>query len=146
MIINCPECNKNFNIDQNLIPNEGRLLQCGSCNYKWFFKINNNEEQIKIKKKLDHNSDIESISKSTKEKISDDFDKSTSVKKKEKSNINYLNILLVIVISIIAFVLVLDTFKDQLISIFPNINFLLDNLYQSLEDVKLFILDLINKK
>tara|TARA_B100000965_G_C19249422_1_gene608060 strand:+ start:116 stop:556 length:441 start_codon:yes stop_codon:yes gene_type:complete len=146
MIINCPECNKNFNIDQNLIPNEGRLLQCGSCNYKWFFKINNNEEQIKIKKKLDHNSDIESISKSTKEKISDDFDKSTSVKKKEKSNINYLNILLVIIISTIAFVLVLDTFKNQLILVFPNINFLLDNLYQSLEDVKLFILDLINKK
>ena len=143
MIINCPECNKNFNIDQNLIPNEGRLLQCGSCNYKWFFKINNNEEQIKIKKKLDHNSDIESISKSTKEKISDDFDKSTSVKKKEKSNINYLNILLVIIISTIAFVLVLDTFKNQLILVFPNINFLLDNLYQSLEDIKLFTLDLI---
>ena len=143
MIINCPECNKNFNIDQNLIPNEGRLLQCGSCNYKWFFKINNNEQQIKIKEKIDHNSDIETISKPTKEKIKNDFDKYTSDKKKEKSNINYLNILLVIVISIIAFVLVLDTFKDQLISIFPNINFLLDNLYQSLEDVKLFILDLI---
>ena len=143
MIINCPECNKNFNIDQNLIPNEGRLLQCGSCNYKWFFKINNNEEQIKIKKKLDHNSDIESISKSTKEKISDDFDKSTSVKKKEKSNINYLNILLVIIISTIAFVLVLDTFKNQLILVFPNINFLLDNLYESLKDIKLFTLDLI---
>ena len=143
MIINCPECNKNFNIDQNLIPNEGRLLQCGSCNYKWFFKINNNEEQIKIKKKLDHNSDVEPISKSTKEKISNNFDKSISDKKEEKSNINYLNILLVIIISTIAFVLVLDTFKDQLISIFPNINFLLDNLYQSLKDVRLFVLDLI---
>ena len=139
MIINCPECNKNFNIDQNLIPNEGRLLQCGSCNYKWFFKINNNEEQIKIKKKLDHNSDVEPISKSTKEKISNNFDKSISDKKEEKSNINYLNILLVIIISTIAFVLVLDTFKDQLISIFPNIKFLLDNLYQSLVDMKLFI-------
>ena len=38
MIIACINCNKKFDIDSNLIPDMGRLLQCASCNYKWFFK------------------------------------------------------------------------------------------------------------
>jgi len=47
MIITCNKCNKKFEIDENLIPYEGRLLQCGSCNHRWFFKPN---EAPKIKK------------------------------------------------------------------------------------------------
>ena len=38
MIITCNNCNKKFNLDSNLIPDKGRLLQCASCNHKWFFK------------------------------------------------------------------------------------------------------------
>jgi len=38
MIITCTNCNKKFEVDSNLIPNEGRQLQCSSCNYEWFFK------------------------------------------------------------------------------------------------------------
>ena len=38
MIIICNNCNKKFNIDSNLIPENGRLLQCNACNHKWFFK------------------------------------------------------------------------------------------------------------
>mgnify|MGYP001250592876 CR=1 FL=1 len=38
MIITCNNCNKNFDVDSGLIPENGRLLQCNSCNYKWFFK------------------------------------------------------------------------------------------------------------
>ncbi len=45
MIINCPNCDKKFEIDKKLILPDGRLLQCGSCNNKWFFKIENNEEK-----------------------------------------------------------------------------------------------------
>ena len=44
MIIDCPDCNKKFDIDQNLIPDNGRLLQCGSCNYKWFFELKINKD------------------------------------------------------------------------------------------------------
>ena len=43
---------KKFNIQDNLIPNEGRELQCGSCNYKWFFKI---ENTITIKNEISKN-------------------------------------------------------------------------------------------
>ena len=38
MIVVCNNCNKKFDIDAGLIPDNGRLLQCGSCNHKWFFK------------------------------------------------------------------------------------------------------------
>ena len=147
MIIDCPICNKKFDIDQDLIPTDGRLLQCGSCNHKWFFKSNINEkkhkEEIKIKPKKNFNINVESTDKNLKKEINVETEEIIPKKKKEKKNINYLNIILVIIISTTAFILVLDTFKNQLTSVFPNIKFLLNNLYQSIEDIKLFILDLI---
>ena len=147
MIIECPDCNKKFDIDQNLIPTNGRLLQCGACNYKWFFKLNivekKKEEQIEIKAKPDLTINDEFKDQAIKNEINTEVEKITTVKKKEQNKINYLNILFVIIISSIAFILVLETFKNQLTSIFPNINILLDNLYESLRDIKLFTLDLI---
>ena len=44
MIIDCPKCDKKFELDQNLIPIDGRLLQCGNCSNKWFFKLKNLNE------------------------------------------------------------------------------------------------------
>ena len=38
MIITCPSCKKKFNLDINLIPTEGRNLQCGSCDHVWLYK------------------------------------------------------------------------------------------------------------
>ena len=38
MIISCNNCNKNFEINSNLIPIKGRLLQCSACDHRWFFK------------------------------------------------------------------------------------------------------------
>ncbi len=143
MIIECPECNKKFDIDQNLIPSNGRFLQCGSCNHKWFFKLNITEEEIKIKPEKNLNINVEASDKDLKKEINVKSEKIIPKKKKEKKSINYLNIILVIIISTAAFIIVLDTFKNQLTSVFPNIKFLLNNLYQSIEDIKLFILDLI---
>ena len=37
MIITCPRCQKSFNIDDKLIPTEGRLVKCGACDHTWFF-------------------------------------------------------------------------------------------------------------
>ena len=44
MIIVCPSCGKNFNVDEDLIPDKGRLLKCGSCNQTWFFNKNENTQ------------------------------------------------------------------------------------------------------
>ena len=147
MIIVCPNCNKKFEIDNALIPSEGRMLQCGSCDHKWFYKAEKIKEELEIKKFEPDSINIEIPEKS----LIDDEEKIitkepvnlSNSKKKEKKNINYLNILLVIIISFIAIILVLDTFKEPLKTIFPNIQIILDNLYQSLKDIKLFILDLI---
>ena len=38
MIITCEQCYKKFEIESKLIPEKGRLLQCSSCNVKWFYK------------------------------------------------------------------------------------------------------------
>ena len=154
MIITCPCGEKKFEIDQKLIPSEGRMLQCGSCDRQWFFKINIPEkkivnEEILTSKEVE-NKEIDSINSSTsdetkisKEEVSSETYKASKIEKKPKKNYNFLNILLVVIISIIALILILDTFKDNLESVFPNINFLLNNLYQSIEDIKLFIFDLI---
>ena len=39
MIITCPNCKKQFKINASLIPEEGRDVQCGSCNNVWFYQI-----------------------------------------------------------------------------------------------------------
>ena len=53
MIITCPNCNKQFKIDNSLIPDEGRDLQCGSCNIIWFYKIQEkNNEVLELKQEI----------------------------------------------------------------------------------------------
>ena len=56
MIIECPACSKKFNIDEKLIPDEGRLLKCGNCDHTWFFK---KEENIKLETETTKINEIE---------------------------------------------------------------------------------------
>ena len=44
MIITCPCEKKQFKIDSSLIPQEGRELQCGSCERVWFYKPKNDSK------------------------------------------------------------------------------------------------------
>ena len=156
MIINCPNCDKKFEIDKKLILPDGRLLQCGSCNHKWFFKIENNERNIEIEKKtiadpiIDDNKNLsEKKEEDLVEEEHDDIEPTNKTKKeynekvKKKNDINYFKILIVAFISFVALILLLDTFKAQISVIIPNIQIILDNLYQSINDMKLFILDLV---
>jgi len=46
MIISCNNCNKKFDIDSDLIPDMGRLLQCASCDHKWFFEKEVSENTV----------------------------------------------------------------------------------------------------
>ena len=49
MIIECINCNKVFEVNSELIPENGRTIQCGSCNYVWFYnpKISDIKKEIK---------------------------------------------------------------------------------------------------
>ena len=51
--------------------------------------------------------------------------------------------MLVFIITFMALIIFLDTFKYNLKSIFPSIDYLLENLYESIKDILLFIKDLI---
>ena len=157
MIITCPCGDKKFNVDASLIPQEGRTLQCGFCDRKWFFKKENTDDEIKIlEKKIPEPviEDNKNLSENIKEDITDEEDhdrESVNSSKEElgkkvskKNDANYFKILIVIIISFIALILILETFKVQLSIIIPNIEIVLDNLYQSINDIKLFVLDLIN--
>ena len=158
MIIACENCNKKFDIDGKLIPEKGRLLQCNSCNHKWFFK---NEIAVKIiEPKIDESLEIFEIKKpdvtkpidfnnrtTVDTKINPSLEEITNEAKINKTKIhkknNLLNLIIVFIITFIAIIILLDTFKHPLGTIVPNIEFLLYNLYESIKDIILFISDLI---
>ena len=72
----------------------------------------------------------------------DDQDlKITNPKSKKKNNI--LSLTIIFVISFVALIIVFDTFQGPISKIFPNIEFLLYNLYETINDVQLFLKDLI---
>ena len=59
MIITCPNCNKQFKIDSSLIPEEGRDLQCGSCNHIWLYIVEEkNNDALRLNEEI-INKDIE---------------------------------------------------------------------------------------
>ena len=170
MIITCNNCNKKFDIDSSLIPDKGRLLQCASCDHKWFFKKVDPENPVSsIDEDIANDNanifeqnnspiiDVESVSDAsndevevnleikTKEKIELNKAESTQVntQPKKQKNFKILNIFVVSIISFVAFIIIVDTFKYPIGKIVPNVEFILYNLYESIKDISLFIRDLI---
>ena len=164
MIIECPCKKKKFNIDINLIPVEGRNLQCGSCDRIWFYKKENlitepphiNENLI-IEENDNVNQVNEDSSKKHEEsslvKDKDIEDKETEISEikeiktkpdvaKSNPSIKFFSYLIVFLISLGALFILLDTLKTPLINVFPGLELVLFNLYETLKDIKLFIIDL----
>ena len=162
MIIECPCKKKKFNIDINLIPAEGRNLQCGSCDRIWFYKkedpileTQHINEDIAIKE--NEESDNSNVDKSNDQEIKQPIKENKkpktelSVIKKTESKLElvkqtqsskFFSYLIVFIISLGAFIILLDTLKAPLINVFPGLEVLLFNLYETLKDIKLFIIDL----
>ena len=166
MIITCPNCNKQFKIDNSLIPDEGRDLQCGSCNHIWFYNIQEkNNEVLELKQEI-ISEDIETkaenkedkieeeqqpeeiikneINNKKKEKNSEKQKNTTTLKKTENNKgSKFFSYLIVFIISFVALIILLDTLKTPLINVFPGLEIILFNLFETLQDIKLFIIDLI---
>lgn len=49
--ITCPNCKKTFEVEHNLIPVEGRDVQCSSCDTIWFYEIEEKKKVSDILKK-----------------------------------------------------------------------------------------------
>ncbi len=167
MIINCINCNKKFEVDPNLIPIKGRNIQCGSCDHIWFFKkekqleINLSEtktNQVKRTINLEIPKLTESIIKEAEKRLTN----SKETKNLENLNLrsdennhykyivkdknivgNFLSYFVVTIITFIGLIILLDTFKKPLVKIFPKLEILLFNLYETLKDIELFIKDLV---
>ena len=155
MIIECINCSKKFKVNADLIPSEGRNIQCGSCNHIWFFK---KEDQIQIKTTPIHSKDkkVEYKKESTEilidDKISEEEkilpknrikDKIKKTKKTSFSLSKLLSYILVLIISFVAIILIIDTFKTPLYQAFPRLELVMYNFYETLKDISLFIKDLI---
>ena len=165
MILRCPNCNKKFRIDQNIIPASGRLLQCSNCNHKWHFKIEKKDEiddgSLKPEKVILENKSEEiqinsteyvSLNQENSKKEQIDNKKIVKKTKKIKQKINqitydkpigFLNMIIILIISFVAIVIILDTFKIELSKYMPFLNPILKNLYAIITDINSFIKDLI---
>ena len=166
MIITCPSCKKKFNININLIPSEGRNLQCGSCEHIWFYKKKNQDlesplinEPINDNISIKENEDSENINVSkTNDKLIDQLSKENNKEETKSSDVieaeskpevitktqsnNFFSYLIVFIISLVALFILIDTLKTPLINVFPGLELFLFNLYETLKDIKLFIIDL----
>ena len=162
MIIQCENCNKKFEIQDNLITDKGRLLECGSCAHQWHYtpitKLELTDE-IPIKDEPANEDPIkdeptdELIVKKTKKKskiikkiYENDADNEVEQKSKnfttKEKNISFINFLLVGIISFVAILILVDTFKNQIAYVIPNINLYINELHEILRDIFLFIADL----
>ena len=151
MIIICKSCNKNFNVPENAIPKEGRLVQCSSCGNKWV-------QFPELSKKVDTKKRIKpvSVKKTPKKrtvkrsgptiysseylekkhgiKIKDtsNTSKKRTAKKEVKTSLGFYSVFLIAIIFLTAFLGVLNLNKELVISNLPvtekYINYLFENI------------------
>ncbi len=151
MIIICKSCNKNFNVPQNAIPKEGRLVQCSSCGNKWV-------QFPEVSKKVDTKKSIKpvSVKKTPKKrtvkrsgptiysseylekkhgiKIKDtsNTSKTRTAKKEVKTSLGFYSVFIITIIFLTAFLGVLNLNKELVISNLPvtekYINYLFENI------------------
>ena len=157
MIITCPCEKKQFKIDGSLIPNDGRELQCGSCERVWFYKPQNESEtSLNLNNnissnKTEQNSEVKEkkleVSKPLQQKKIIDAEVETKnskfVEKSTGKKSKLFSYLMVLIISFVALIILVDTVKTPLINVFPGFEIILFNLFETLQDIKLFIIDLI---
>ena len=172
MIIECPNCNKKFNLDEKLIPQSGRTLKCSSCGHTWHHKVslnidNNNNKilegtktnsDIKLSQTVERDNEVNKKNKVkdalniSKESISENKIEVSKVEKIDKkvnndksSQIKMIFIyLIILIISLLGLILLLDTFKYNLSNVFPSVIPLFDSFNETMLDLKLFFKDLIN--
>ena len=153
MIIVCPSCSKNFNVRDDQIPDKGRLLQCSNCKHEWFYTKNtisadNNIDEFSNDDLTQEsfgiiNEDDDKHDEVILEDKKDVSEKPKNIQKQKVKQVNFFKLLLVFIISFVAFILIVDTFMVQISEYAPFTEKYLDNLYQSIIDISLFFQNLI---
>ena len=161
MIIDCINCKKKFEVNSSLIPENGRTIQCGVCNHIWIYKPKTNVSENETNSEIINPSSIEEETQIEND-ISQDQDKlptnvidnnsneitNKKIKKKNKKNsfsiIKFFSYILVLVISFIAIIVILETFKSSLSNVYPDLEIFLYNLFETVKDVYLFLINLLS--
>jgi predicted Zn finger-like uncharacterized protein len=163
MIIDCVNCSKKFNVNSELIPDQGRQVKCSSCNHNWHFKKGNSLEKLtnisnKVANQEPSSNEItfeqdesKPILNATKLPVilenntrdNTKINSNQSNKKHSKKINNLFSYLIVFIISFVSLIILMDTLKTPLINLFPGIEIILFNLFETLKDIKSFIIDLI---
>jgi len=165
MIIDCIKCTKKFVVNASLIPDNGRTIQCGSCNHVWFYKPKIEQSKNEIKTEISIHKSNDNILENkkddyTNEKLSKTDEtinlenfaniepSSNKLINKDKKNIfsvsKVLSYFLVFLITFVALIIVLDTFKSPLSSIFPGLEIFLYNFFETLKDLYLLTKNLLS--
>ena len=132
MIISCEKCNKKFEISDELIPDEGRLLQCGSCSYEWHYSPT---KTIKLVNEINQVSEAKKKTKKIKKKIikeNNEISMNQKTDSSEKKRVGFLSVIIVTIISLIALIIILPWLKNLYL---VGVNFLVK--------IKNFTLELI---
>ena len=168
MIIQCGSCQKKFTVPDNAITESGRLVQCSSCGNKWtqypltkkttpIPKVVTKAKNIKTIKKIKKNRKkaIETYSEEYLQKkhgikIIDPSSSNLSSNKKRsnKKTVNvgfgFYNYLIFFIVFVLAFFGVLNLTKDLLILYFPNLEYSINYIYETINNIILIINDIIS--
>ena len=134
-------------MDKDLIPHSGRLLKCSTCHHEWHFIPIIEKKESYIRKEEDKILKAPLIEKDLfkiPEQNDDEIKNTTNHKKASKvtKKKGFFNYLIVTIVSFIAFIILIDTFKLYLISVFPSVEFYLNSFYETINDIFLFVNDL----
>ena len=171
MLVNCNSCQKKFVVPDSAITEKGRLLQCGSCGNKWTqYPIKDQEEQKIIKapiktsnteKIVKKSVSLKKTSKSRKREVdlySEEYLKkkhglvikdaisidSSNSKQKSNTGIGFYGNVIILIIFLLTIFGILDLNKYIVINKFPFLETYINYLYDSLEIIKVSIVNLIN--
>ena len=159
MIIDCINCTKKFEVNASLIPDNGRTIQCGTCNHVWFYKPKIEQSKNEIKTEVSSSNSNNNVLENKEDDYANekllktDETKNTEpssnelineIKKTTFSVSKFLSYFLVFLITFIALIIVLDTFKSPLSSIIPGLEIFLYNFFETLKDLYLLIKDLLS--
>ena len=122
---------------------------------EWFFsKDTNNIEENNLEKFdeeiaqesfgiIDDKYDDEVSEEDKKEEATGELERPKKIEKQKTKQVSFFKLLLVFIISFVAFILIVDTFIMQISEYVPFAGNYLDNLYQSIIDISLFFQNLI---
>jgi predicted Zn finger-like uncharacterized protein len=159
MIIDCINCTKKFEVNASLIPDNGRTIQCGTCNHVWFYKPKIEQSKNEIKTEVSSSNSNNNVLENKEDDYANekllktDETKNTEpssnelineIKKTTFSVSKFLSYFLVFLITFIALIIVLDTFKSPLSSIIPGLEIFLYNFFETLKDLYLLIKNLLS--